>query len=161
MRSFDSTLVVSLMYGGGGGDCSLAICLTGVLLQNHAGSDGAFVGYNENQYAILDEDGVGLVLYFIEEDVNLMSSGGGTTSEHPETNGNHDTNGALDEKEFSEPAAPVSITKPVENGGQRGPVQFAFDTPVQRIFSSPLGAFPLCIMPIGSVFVMKLQNTHL
>ncbi len=152
------------MYGGdvgGGGDCSLTICLTGVLLQNHAGSDGAFVGYNENQYAILDEDGVGLVLYFIEEDVNLMSSGGGTTSEHPETNGNHDTNGALDEKEFSEPAASVSITKPVENGGQRGPVQFAFDTPVQRIFSSPLGAFPLCTMPISSVFEMKLQNTHL
>ncbi|KAG0596758.1 hypothetical protein M758_UG282900 [Ceratodon purpureus] len=34
-------------------------------------NDGAFIGPTQNQYAILEDDGVGLVLYSIEEEKDL------------------------------------------------------------------------------------------
>ena len=96
-----------------------------------AGSDGAFIGPTQNQYAILEDDGVGLVLYHIEEDANpnLLAD------QVSEPQGVKGPDGALDENEFSE--QPTKRT--LDMKGPQGPIQFAFDTPVQRIFSSPLG----------------------
>ncbi|KAJ7550942.1 hypothetical protein O6H91_07G125900 [Diphasiastrum complanatum] len=102
---------------------SLAAEMVGERVNTVIGRDGAFVGYNENQYAILDEDGLGLTLYFLE-DISLTSSS--------QLSIGGETNGALDPSSFSE-----SKLRTREEG-QMGSVQFVFDNPVQRIFSSPL-----------------------
>jgi len=98
-----------------------------------AGSDGAFIGPTQNQYAILDDDGVGLVLYSMEEETNLAT----LTDPVPETADIRGPDGALDENDFSE----ASNKRPLDKKGSHVPIQFAFDTPVQRIFSCPLGEF--------------------
>lgn len=72
------------------------------------------MGPNDNQYAILDEDKTGLTLYFLQ----------GVASQEVIEN-----NGALDAKSFAD-------TKPVP---EKGPLQFLFETEVDRVFSSPLG----------------------
>lgn len=72
------------------------------------------MGPNENQYAILDDDKIGLALYMLPGMATLEAS---------------DSNGALDAKSFAD-------TGVVSN---QGPLQFAFEMEVDRIFSSPLG----------------------
>ncbi|OUZ99813.1 WD40 repeat [Macleaya cordata] len=74
------------------------------------GRDAAFIGLNENQFAILDDEKTGLSLYILPG---------------PAPNEASDNNGAPD-------AADVNA------GSIRGPVQFTFETEVDRIFSTPL-----------------------
>lgn len=107
---------------------SFVFNLSSVLI---AGSDGAFIGPTQNQYAILEDDGVGLILYSIEEEKNLAT----LTDSVPETADSRGPDGALDENDFSE----ASTKRPLDKKGSHDPIQFAFDTPVQRIFSCPLG----------------------
>ncbi|XP_044470052.1 uncharacterized protein LOC123199208 isoform X2 [Mangifera indica] len=71
------------------------------------GRDAAFIGPNENQFAILDEDKTGLALYI------LLGVG---SQEDDERNPSADSN----------------------VGSVRGPVQFMFESEVDRIFSSPI-----------------------
>ncbi|XP_030498317.2 uncharacterized protein LOC115713962 isoform X2 [Cannabis sativa] len=77
------------------------------------GRDAAFIGPNENQFAILDEDKTGLALYIVQ---------GKTSQEGSEING------ALEENQ------PVDT----DVGSIKGPMQFIFEDDVDRIFSTPL-----------------------
>lgn len=79
----------------------------------YKGRDAAFIGPNENQFAILDDDKTGLSLYILS--VTALQ-------EVDEKNGTVDQNQSAD-------ANPGSI---------RGPLQFMFETEVDRIFSTPL-----------------------
>ena len=90
------------------------------------GCDGAFVGFNENKYAILEDDGLGLSLYILEED---------SESKPVQISKESEKNLALDENSFSE----SNVISKSRESLQQGPIQFVFDTPVQRIFSTPLG----------------------
>lgn len=79
------------------------------------GRDAAFIGPNENQFVILDEDKTGLAMYILP----------GLALE--------DTEKKLEEvveHSQSTDAAPNSI---------KGPIQFMFEDEVDRIFSTPLG----------------------
>ncbi|RYQ80555.1 hypothetical protein Ahy_Scaffold1g106888 isoform D [Arachis hypogaea] len=77
------------------------------------GRDAAFIGPNENQFAILDDDKTGLALYLLP---------GGASQDPKEI-----------EKAFQE-------DQPAETnvGSIRGPTPFLFETEVDRIFSTPL-----------------------
>ncbi|KAK9285531.1 hypothetical protein L1049_024726 [Liquidambar formosana] len=77
------------------------------------GRDAAFIGPNENQLAILDDDKTGLSLYILP---------GMASQEVDEKNGTVDQNQSAD----------------TNVGSVRGPVQFMFETEVDRIFSAPL-----------------------
>jgi hypothetical protein len=78
------------------------------------GRDAAFIGPNENQFAVLDDDKSGLALYILP---------GSVSQEANEKN-------VLEENKSAD--ANISSI--------RGPMQFMFDTEVDRIFSTPLGA---------------------
>lgn len=77
------------------------------------GRDAAFVGPNDNQFAILDEDKTGLALYILpavaSKEVDMMSE--------------------ADEQ---------SQSKDVAVGSVKGPLPFLFETEVDRIFSTPI-----------------------
>lgn len=77
------------------------------------GRDGAFIGPNENQFAILDDDKTGLALYILPGSVSQEAN---------------EKNGAMEENQ----SADTNI------GSIRGPMQFMFDNEVDRIFSTPL-----------------------
>lgn len=79
------------------------------------GCDAAFIGQNENQFAILDEDKTGLAVFTLP---------GGASQETKQN-----------DKLFEE-------NQPAEtnDGSIRGPVPFMFETEVDRIYSTPLGA---------------------
>ncbi|KAJ0968158.1 hypothetical protein J5N97_025075 [Dioscorea zingiberensis] len=79
------------------------------------GRDAAIMGQNENQYAILDEDKTSLAMYVLP---------GGAPQEEADKN---NVKAALDAETFAE--------KEVVH---KGPLQFSFETEVDRIFSSPL-----------------------
>ena len=83
-----------------------------------AGRDAAFIGPSENKFAILDDDQTGLAVYTLP---------GGASKEAKENNEAFEEN----------PTAPPEETI---FGSIRGPVQFMFETEVDRIFSTPLGA---------------------
>jgi hypothetical protein len=78
------------------------------------GRDAAFIGPNENQFAILDEDKTGLAVYILP---------GG--SQEPK-----DIEKAFEENQPTE----------TSDGSIKGPTPFMFETEVDRIFSTPLGA---------------------
>lgn len=77
------------------------------------GRDAAFIGPNDNQFAILDEDKTGLALYILpavaSKEVDMMSE--------------------ADER---------SQSKDVAVGSVKGPLPFLFETEVDRIFSTPI-----------------------
>ncbi|XP_062153998.1 uncharacterized protein LOC133862240 [Alnus glutinosa] len=75
------------------------------------GQDAAFIGPNENQFAVLDDDKSGLALYILPGSVSQEAN---------------EKNGVLEEN------------KSADVGSIRGPMQFMFDTEVDRIFSTPL-----------------------
>lgn len=78
------------------------------------GRDAAFIGPSESQFAILDEDKTGVALYILP---------GGASKEAGEKNL------LLEENHFAE-----------TNGASlRGPMQFLFESEVDRIFTTPLG----------------------
>ncbi|KAJ8769428.1 hypothetical protein K2173_002918 [Erythroxylum novogranatense] len=79
------------------------------------GRDAAFIGPNDNQFAILDEDKTGLSLYILP---------GGATNEAGEKNL------LVEENHFAE----------TNTGSLQGPLQFMFESEVDRIFSTPLAA---------------------
>ncbi|XP_042488927.1 uncharacterized protein LOC122069057 isoform X2 [Macadamia integrifolia] len=77
------------------------------------GRDAAFVGPNENQFAILDDDKTGLVLYILQ---------GSASQEGGKNNG-------APEQDSPDDASVASI---------RGQLEFVFETEVDCIFSTPL-----------------------
>ncbi|KAH7511543.1 hypothetical protein JRO89_XSUnG0192200 [Xanthoceras sorbifolium] len=77
------------------------------------GRDAAFIGPNDNQFAILDDDKTGLALYILA----------GVASQEANEN-----NGAVEQNQLSN----------TNVGSVRGPVQFMFETEVDRIFSTPI-----------------------
>lgn len=77
------------------------------------GRDAAFIGPNENQFAILDDDKTGLALYILP----------GKTSQENENEKVLEDNHSAD----------------TNNNSIRGPIPFLFETEVDRIFSTPLG----------------------
>lgn len=79
------------------------------------GRDAAFIGPNENQFAILDDDKTGLALYILPGMASQEVDG---RNEPVEQN----------------PSADSKV------GQVQGPMQFMFETEVDRIFSTPLGA---------------------
>ncbi|XAR73964.1 hypothetical protein NMG60_11008106 [Bertholletia excelsa] len=82
-------------------------------IQTVKGRDAAFIGPNENQFAVLDEDKTGLGLYILP----------GAASQDA-----NDKNGA-DE---------LSHSPDVNVGSVKGPLQILFETEVDRIFSTPI-----------------------
>nr|CAB3498550.1 unnamed protein product [Digitaria exilis] len=80
------------------------------------GRDAAFLGPDDNQYAILEEDRTGL---------NLFSLKAVATKEALENNA-----AVLEENTFADNAA--------NSTERQGPLQFTFESEVDRIFSSPL-----------------------
>ncbi|XP_075514915.1 uncharacterized protein LOC142549708 isoform X2 [Primulina tabacum] len=80
---------------------------------NVKGVDAAFIGLNENQFAILDEDKTGLAVYMLA---------GAASKESVEKNGAVDKNDAVD----------------TEVASIKGPMSFLFESDVDRIFSTPL-----------------------
>ncbi|KZV23097.1 hypothetical protein F511_06621 [Dorcoceras hygrometricum] len=80
---------------------------------NVKGVDAAFIGLNENQFAILDEDKTGLSVYMLP---------GAASQESIEKNGSVDKNDAMD----------------TEVTSIKGPMSFLFESEVDRIFSTPL-----------------------
>lgn len=81
------------------------------------GRDAAFLGPDDNQYAILEEDRTGL---------NLFSLKAVATKEALENNA-----AVLEENTFADNAA--------NSTERQGPLQFTFESEVDRIFSCPLG----------------------
>lgn len=79
------------------------------------GRDAAFIGPNENQFAILDGDKTALALYILPGNASQAAN---------------EKNLLLDEN------------KPVDGDSSsiKGPKQFMFETEVDRIFSTPIGA---------------------
>lgn len=86
---------------------------------NLLGRDAAFIGPNENQFAILDDDKTALALYILP---GMASKEVGEKSELVEENESADA----------------------KVGSVKGPMQFMFETEVDRIFSTPLGASGKC-----------------
>ncbi|BBH06153.1 Transducin/WD40 repeat-like superfamily protein [Prunus dulcis] len=76
------------------------------------GRDAAFIGPNENQFAVLDDDKTGLVLYILPKKAS------------PEAN---------EKILLSEESQPVDT-----DVGPKGPMQFMFESEVDRIFSTPI-----------------------
>ncbi|KAE8723338.1 estradiol 17-beta-dehydrogenase 1-like [Hibiscus syriacus] len=81
------------------------------------GCDAAFIGPNENQFAILDEDKSGLALYVLPG-VALQEAG--------------DKNGAVEPNLL--PDQPVEAN----TNSIQGPMPFLFETEIDRIFSTPI-----------------------
>ena len=78
------------------------------------GRDAAFIGPNENQFAVLDDDKTGLALYILP---------------------------GLASQEVDERNEPVEQNQSADSkvGLVQGSMQFMFETEVDRIFSTPLG----------------------
>lgn len=86
------------------------------LLPFAPGLDAAFVGPNENHYAILDEDKTGLSLYILPGAALQVAK---------------EKNGAIDQNQSTD----------TDVGTTKGPMQFMFETEVHRVFSTPIGMF--------------------
>ncbi|PKA66272.1 hypothetical protein AXF42_Ash006969 [Apostasia shenzhenica] len=101
------------------------------------GRDAAFIGLNENQYAILNEEKNGLALYKLQGVAPV------------EQNENHD----LIRDELLEENKVESDT---------GPIQFLFETEVNRIFGCPFDATILYAISGKYICLVKLlQEYHL
>lgn len=80
------------------------------------GQDAAFIGPNENQFAILEDDRTGLAVYTLP---------GGPA------------------QEVKEPDNVFAENQPAETsiGSFKGPTSFMFEAEIDRIFSTPLGTW--------------------
>lgn len=96
--------------------CMLEIEKYSWIFSEFVGRDAAFIGPNENQFAILDDDKTALALYILPG------------------NASQDAN----EKNLL-----VDENQPVDGDANsvKGPMQFMFETEVDRIFSTPIGAW--------------------
>ncbi|KAK6923016.1 hypothetical protein RJ641_011320 [Dillenia turbinata] len=94
------------------------------------GRDAALIGPNESQFAILEEDKTGLALYILpggaSKDTKSSKEWENTIRDGFSANGEK---AAAVEENVSGDAKPDSI---------RGPLQFMFETEVDRIYSTPL-----------------------
>lgn len=99
------------------------------------GRDAAFIGPNENQFAILDDDKTGLALYILP---------GKTTQE------SNEKTGAVEENQT------------VDNDGStiRGPMQFLFEDEADRIFSTPLESSLLFASHGNQIGLVKLVQGY-
>lgn len=86
------------------------------------GRDAAFIGPNENQFAILDDDKTSLALYILPG-TTLLDAGGKKKEAIDKENG------AVEQSESADTNA----------GSIKGPLQFLFETEIDRIFSTPIG----------------------
>ncbi|KAJ4955041.1 hypothetical protein NE237_011824 [Protea cynaroides] len=77
------------------------------------GRDAAFIGPNENQFAVLDDDKTGMALYMLPGSASQVGG---------------ENNGAPEQNSRGDPSV-ASI---------QGPLEFVFETEVDRIFSTPL-----------------------
>lgn len=103
------------------------------------GRDATFLGPDDNQYAILEEDRTSLNLY------NLKAV---ATKEALENNA-----AVLEENTFAE--------NPTANPTQKqGPVQFTFESEVDRIFSSPLESSLLYVISGKHIGLAKLLTGY-
>ncbi|KAK4792051.1 hypothetical protein SAY86_022486 [Trapa natans] len=85
------------------------------------GRDAAFIGPKESQFAILDDDKTGLSLYILPG-TTLIDAG--SKKNEPIDN----KNGAVEQSESAE----------TNVGSIKGPIQFLFETEIDRIFSTPI-----------------------
>lgn len=81
------------------------------------GQDAAFIGPNDNQFALLDEDKSGVALYILP---------GGASVDVAKKN----------ELAIENPTA--VIDDDTDTGSVKGPIPFMFDSEVDRIFSTPI-----------------------
>ncbi|KAL2898164.1 putative coatomer subunit alpha [Bienertia sinuspersici] len=106
------------------------------------GQDAAFIGPEDNQFAILENDKIGLALYILP---------GKSSKELDEKN-----KAALEENptaDLAEEAAPNSV---------KGPVPFMFESEVDRIFSTPLESTLMFASHGNQIALAKLvQGYHL
>lgn len=105
-----------------------------ICILSFVGRDAAFIGPNENQFAILDDDKTGLALYILP---------GKTSQESNEKNGAVEDNQSLDN----------------DGGSIRGPMQFLFEDEADRIFSTPLGEQRSFLFYFG-IFEKILNNIY-
>ncbi|TKY55730.1 COMPASS component SWD1 [Spatholobus suberectus] len=95
------------------------------------GRDAAFIGPNENQFAILDDDKTGLGVYTLP---------GGASQEAKDN-----------DRVFEEnPTAETSV------GSIRGPTPFMFETEVDRVFSTPLDSSLMFASHGNQIGIVKL-----
>ncbi|ONM07445.1 Transducin/WD40 repeat-like superfamily protein [Zea mays] len=104
------------------------------------GRDAAFLGPDDNQYAILEEDRTGL---------NLFSLKAVATKEALENNA-----AVLEENTFADNAASATSTE------RQGPLQFTFESEVDRIFSSPLESTLLYVISGKHIGLAKLLQGY-
>ncbi|KAM7520509.1 hypothetical protein LguiB_019471 [Lonicera macranthoides] len=95
------------------------------------GRDAAFIGPTDNQFAILDEDQTGLALYILP---------GVSAQEAIENDGAVDQDQSVD----------------TEVGPVKGPLQFMFESEVDRIFSTPLESTLLFVINGDKIGLAKL-----
>jgi len=102
------------------------------------GRDAAFLGPDDNQYAILEEDRTSL---------NLFSLKAVATKEALENNA-----AVLEENTFADNAA--------NSTEGQGPLQFTFESEVDRIFSSPLGRLSglFCTHPSSNSYLLHFHQ---
>ncbi|WJX60788.1 hypothetical protein P8452_45955 [Trifolium repens] len=98
------------------------------------GRDAAFIGPNENQFAILDEDKTGLAVYILP---------GG--SQEPK-----DIEKAFEENQPTE----------TSDGSIKGPTPFMFETEVDRIFSTPLDSTLMFASHGNQIGLVKLVQGY-
>lgn len=109
----------------------------GEKVNTFTGRDGAFIGPTENQYAILDDDKSGITLHFMEVSAKDPTMGGASEGR---------SNGELDPNSFSESSSV----------NDRAPLQFIFETEVERIFSTPLESTILYVRSGSHIGLAKL-----
>ncbi|OWM64347.1 hypothetical protein CDL15_Pgr009270 [Punica granatum] len=107
---------------------------------NIKGRDAAFIGPNENQFAILDDDKTGLSL-FILPGTTLLDAGGKRNEPTIDME-----NGAVEKTE----SADTNV------GSIKGPVQFLFETEIDRIFSTPIESTLLFATDGNQIGLVKL-----
>ncbi|XP_010268740.1 PREDICTED: uncharacterized protein LOC104605601 isoform X2 [Nelumbo nucifera] len=99
------------------------------------GQDAAFIGPNENQFVILDDDKTDLALYILP---------GTTSQESVENNGTHEPDSSSD----------------TTVGSIRGPLQFTFETEVDHIFSTPLESTVMYACDSSHIGLAKLIQEY-
>lgn len=97
------------------------------------GRDAALLGPNENQYVILDEDRTGLALYILQ---------------------------GPPIQEVGENVVAVDVNSSADGQSDRGPLQFSFETEVDRIFSSPLESTILYTISGDHLGLVKLLQAY-
>ncbi|KAG7011090.1 hypothetical protein SDJN02_27888, partial [Cucurbita argyrosperma subsp. argyrosperma] len=98
------------------------------------GRDAAFIGPNENQFAILDDDKTGLGLHILPGNASQEND----NEKVLEDNDSTDTN----------------------NNSIRGPMPFMFETEVDRIFSTPLESTLMFASHGDQIGLVKLVQGH-